>query len=388
MFNNLGIYSGGFPQGPMRPGCNFFPRGPRIAAVQFAGNNRGFGFVNTGSIPAPPLFLTVSATSPQITTVEDGTVIVDSMSLIWPIDSNALATFTANYSIIGDLIDITARAAADTAALAVELAALPSDGPLGAVLGNGQIITPGVYDIVTPAAIQGVLTFDAQGDPDAIFVIRVNGALTSVAGSTIVLINGADAANIFWTSQGATALGANTTFSGTALAVGGAAGIGNSSTLDGRLLSTVGAVTTDTSVVTDPGATTTPITLGVLESFALFTVNGAVSNTGTSVINGNIGTNLGIISGFGLPTIVNGNVYIPGSLAAGPVSAEFGIYVNGVLVPASLVTVSGPTTIPAGTVNTSATIPLLIGDVVTAESTVLEGTMTVTNRTLSLLQVP
>jgi hypothetical protein len=388
MFNNLGIYSGGFPQGPMRPGCNFFPRGPRIAAVQFAGNNRGFGFVNTGSIPAPPLFLTVSATSPQITTVEDGTVIVDSMSLIWPIDSNALATFTANYSIIGDLIDITARAAADTAALAVELAALPSDGPLGAVLGNGQIITPGVYDIVTPAAIQGVLTFDAQGDPDAIFVIRVNGALTSVAGSTIVLINGADAANIFWTSQGATALGANTTFSGTALAVGGAAGIGNSSTVDGRLLSTVGAVTTDTSVVTDPGATTTPITLGVLESFALFTVNGAVSNTGTSVINGNIGTNLGIISGFGLPTIVNGNVYIPGSLAAGPVSAEFGIYVNGVLVPASLVTVSGPTTIPAGTVNTSATIPLLIGDVVTAESTVLEGTMTVTNRTLSLLQVP
>jgi len=388
MFNNLGIYSGGFPQGPIRLGIGF--RRPAIRAFQLAARRRRGGVINTGIIPAPtpPLFLTVSATAPQVTDVEDGTVIVDSMSLIWTIDSNALATFTANYSIVGDLIDITARAAADTTALAVQLAALPTDGPLGAVLGNGQTILPGVYDIVTPAAIQGILTLDGGGDPDALFVIRVNGALTSVAASQVVLTNGATANNVFFVSQGATALGANTIFNGTALAVGGAAGIGNGGILNGRLLSTLGAVTTDTNIVTEPGATTTPITLGVLETFALFTANGAVSNTGASIITGNIGTNVGIISGFGLPTIVNGNVYIPGSLAAGPVEATFGIYVNGVLVPASLVTVSGPTTIPAGIVNTSATIPLLIGDVVTAESTVLEGTMTVTNRTLSLLQVP
>jgi hypothetical protein len=127
--------------------------------------------------------------------------------------------------------------------------------------------------------------------------------------------------------------------------------------------------------------------LDVLETFALFTNSGAVTNTGTSVITGNIGTNLGIISGFGLPTIVNGNVYIPGSLAAGPVEATFGIYKNGVLVPASLVTVSGPTTIPAGTVSTSATVALVPGDIVTARSQVIQGTMTVTNRTLTLLQV-
>lgn len=386
MFNNLGIFSNNLIQ-VLRPGINI--RRPLVRTVQVAGRRRGG--VNTigGDIPVPPpLLLTVSGTTPQITTEEDGLVQVTEMTLTWPITSNALATFEADYSIVGDLIDITARAAADTTALAVELAALPSDGALGAVLGNGQVITPGVYDIVTPAAIQGALIFDAQGDPDAIFVIRVNGALTSVAGSTISLINGADAANIFWTSQGATALGANTVFAGTALAVGGAAGIGNSSVLNGRLLSTLGAVTTDTSVVTQPGATTTDITLGVLETFALFTNSGAVTNTGTSVINGNIGTDLGLISGFGLPTIVNGNVYIPGSLAASPVEATFGIYVNGVLVPVSLVTVSGPTSIPAGTVNTSATVPLVPGDIVTAESQVLEGTMTVTNRVLSLLQVP
>lgn len=391
MFNNLGIYSANFVRGLFRPGL-ILPHRPAVTAIQIASGNRGRrGVINTGIIPTPvppPLFLTISDTAPQVTTSEDGTVIVTNMSLIWPIDSNALATFTADYSIVGDLIDITAAAAVDTLALSAQLAALP-DGILhGAIFGNGEVLTAGVYDVVTPAAIQGILTLDGGGDPDALFVIRVAGALTSVAGSQVILTNGATANNVFWISQGATALGANTIFAGTALAVGGAAGIGNGGILDGRLLSTLGAVTTDTNIVTEPGATTTPVVLGVLETFALFTIDGAVANTGTSIINGDIGTNLGLITGYGLPTIVNGNVYIPGSLAAGPVSADFGIYVNGVLVPASLVTVSGPTTIPAGTVSTSATIPLLIGDVVTAESTVLLGTMTVTDRTLSLLQVP
>lgn len=388
--NNLGIFSGGFPQGPMRPGISLLTRRPIVRVAQVAGNNRGFGTVNTGNIPAPvtPLFLTVSDTTPQVTNLASGTVIVTNMTLTWPIDSNALATFDADFSIVGPLIDITAAAAADTAALAAQLAALPGGVPHGAVFGNGEILTPGIYDVVTPAAIQGILTLDGGGDPDALFVIRVAGALTSVAASQVLLTNGASAANVFWVSQGASALGANTVFAGTALAVGGAATIGNSSVINGRLLSTVGAVNTDTSLVTDPGATTTPVILGVLETFALFTANGAVANTGASVINGNIGTNVGIISGYGAPTVVNGNVYIPGSLAAGPVSADFGIYVNGVLVPSTLVTVSGPTTISAGQVTTSATIPLLIGDIVTAESTVLLGTMTVTNRTLSLLQVP
>lgn len=386
MFNNLGIFSANFLR-VMRPGIELRRLGSN--AIQVVARPRRAGVLVTGNIPPvpPPLFLIVTGTTPQTTTAEDGTVIVTDMSLTWPITSNALATFDADYSIVGDLIDITAAAALATTALAVQLAALPGGVLHGAVLGNGETLLPGVYDIVTPASIQGILTLDGGGDPDALFVIRVAGALTSVAASQVVLTNGATANNVFWVSQGATALGANTIFAGTALAVGDAAGIGNAGILDGRLLSTIGAVTTDTNVVTEPGATTTAIVLDVLETFALFTANGAVANTGTSVINGDIGTNVGIISGYGLPTIVNGNIYTPGSLAAGPVSANFGIYVNGVLVPASLVTVSGPTTITAGQVTTSVTIPLVIGDVVTAESTVLQGTMTVTNRSLSLQQV-
>lgn len=382
----LGIFSANFPQVLLRPGLNLRRRAPIVQVVQQAGRRNGGTNIIGGIIVPPPLFLTVSGTTPQVTTLADGLVTVTGMSLTWPITSNALATFNATYSIVGDLINITARAATDNTALAVQLAALPTDGPLGAVLGNGQTILPGVYDIVTPAAIQGILTLDGGGDPDALFVIRVAGALTSVAASQVLLTNGATANNVFWVSQGATALGANTVFRGTALAVGGAASIGNGGVVNGRLLSTLGAVNTDTGVVTDPGATTTPVVLGVLENLALFTNSGAVANTGTSVINGNIGTNLGLITGFGFPTVVNGDIYTAGSLAEGPVEATFGIYKNGVLVPPSL-TVAGPTSILGEQVIATATVALVPGDIVTARSQVLEGTMTVTNRSLSLLQV-
>jgi hypothetical protein len=219
-------------------------------------------------------------------------------------------------------------------------------------------------------------------------VIRVAGALTSVAASQVVLTNGAQAKNVFWVSQGATALGANTIFRGTALAVGGAATIGAASVVGGRLLSTLGAVNTDTSVVTQPGATTTAVLLGVLEPFALFTANGAVANTGTSTINGNIGTNVGSITGYGAPTVVNGTIYPPGSLAPGPTSVSFAIYKNAVIIPGTLVTITAPSTIVNRTVTISAPVTLAIGDVVDVGATAILGTLTVNTRTLTLQQVP
>jgi len=384
----LGIFSANFPQGPLRPGINLRKQVPAVRATQLASNNRRGGIVNTNSMIGTNLLrLTVTSTTPQTILAGTGLTPLTGMTLVSPINGNFVATFGADYGIVGDLIDITAAAAAATTALAAQLAALPGGVLHGAVFGNGETLLPGVYDVVTPAAIQGILTLDGGGDPDALFVVRVAGALTSVAASQVVLTNGASAENVFWVSQGATALGANTVFAGTALAVAGAAGIGNGGILNGRLLSTLGAVTTDTNIVTEPGATTTPIILGVLENFALFTNSGAVANTGTSVINGNIGTNLGLITGYGLPTIVNGNVYIPGSLAAGPVSANFGIYKNGVLIPGTLVTVSGPTTITSASITTTGPVALVIGDIVTARATAITGTLTVNTRTLTLQQV-
>ena len=48
------------------------------------------------------------------------------------------------------------------------------------------------------------------------------------------------------------------------------------------------------------------INLGSIENFSLYTANGAVSNTSTSYIADDIGTNLGAISGFVPPSVVMG----------------------------------------------------------------------------------
>lgn len=55
---------------------------------------------------------------------------------------------------------------------------------------------------------------------------------------------------------------------------------------------------------------------GAASEFALFTGSGAVGNTATSVVTGDVGTNLGAITAFGSPTIVNGTIYTPDLLTA------------------------------------------------------------------------
>jgi hypothetical protein len=388
MFNNLGIYSSNFPVGSTRFGG--IQRGSSIRTVQFGGGRRNGGIitVGTGAGPAPtptPLVETVTDTTPQITTLASGTVPVTGMSLTWPIASDALATFTTDYSIVGAPTNITLAASIDAGLMSAQLAALPGGVVHGAVLGNGETLVPGVYDIVGPADIQGILTLSGVGNPDALFVFRIVGTLTSDAASQIQLINGATANNVFWRTTGNVVLGANSIFRGTALAVPGLINVGAGSVVNGRLLSTLGAINTDSDVINQPGATTTAIILGALASFALFTSSGAVTNTGTSVINGDIGTNLGLITGFGLPSVVNGNIYAAGTLIGGPVSVSFRFYVNGVAVGVA-VPITNTTDI-AGTLTNSQTFTLAIGDIVTVRSTVTLGTMTVTNKTLTLTQV-
>lgn len=340
------------------------------------------GVLSTTAVAAS---FSTTANTPQVTTSADGLTIVDSMTLV-PGAGTYLATFNADTSLVPETGSITAQAATDVNTLAAALAALPGGVPHVAIFGNGEVLAPGVYDTVGAATIQGVLTLDGGGDPNAVFVIRSAGAITSVAASSVVLINGAQPQNVFWRSTGATALGAATTFVGTAVAVGGAAGAGAATSINGRLLSTTGAITTDTNVITRPlGVGVIPV--GVLQTFALFTAVGNVTNTGTSVINGDIGTNLGVISGYGLPTVVNGNIYPQGAQGLGPVEANFGIYVNGVLVTNSQRTEGSDTSLPYQVMPLQATVVALAGQTVNVRSTVVTGQLTVRNRIFTLLKV-
>ena len=53
------------------------------------------------------------------------------------------------------------------------------------------------------------MTLDGEGIPNAIFIFQVDAALNTAAASTIALVNGAPASNVFWQVNGAVGTGAN-----------------------------------------------------------------------------------------------------------------------------------------------------------------------------------
>jgi hypothetical protein len=185
--------------------------------------------------------------------------------------------------------------------------------------GAGETIPPGVYSTGGAGSIGGDLTLDGGGDPNAYFVIKFNGAFTVGAGSTVTLINGAQSCNVFWIAEGAISVGANTVVKGTLLAHIGAVGIGADVNLEGRMLSLKGAITIGVgSVAIAPSCISTiPIfcetectpapevdVLGILSDFALYTSFGAVANTSTSGIYGDIGSDEGAISGYAASVVM------------------------------------------------------------------------------------
>lgn len=113
---------------------------------------------------------------------------------------------------------------------------------------NGQTFHEGVHHTFAAFALTGTLTLDAQGDPNAFFVIQVGAALNTAASSAIALVNGAQASHVFWLVAGAAGTGASSTFAGSLIATG-AITLGDSTALTGRALS-YGTVTLANNTIT------------------------------------------------------------------------------------------------------------------------------------------
>ena len=158
----------------------------------------------------------------------------------------------------------TATAALASAQTAFNtLAAMPSTGDPGANLG-GLTLAPGVWK---PAGgslqITGSdLTLDAGGNANAVFVFQMPASTLTVGASgaprSIILINGAQAKNVFWQvgSQATINPGGGGTMVGTIIASAGVvfstAGTPPVTTLNGRALSLVASVTMVNTVVNVP----------------------------------------------------------------------------------------------------------------------------------------
>ena len=208
------------------------------------------------------------------------------------------------------------------------------------VFGNGEFLTSGIYDITGAASTVGKLYFDGEGNPDALFVIRISEAFSAGAASEMVLLNGAKAANIFWVIEEAASIEASVVLKGTIITNAGAITLGAGGNLEGRLFSIVGAISVNTGTVIIPSGESM-VDLGMLSTFIFYSAEGAVTNGGSSIITGNIGANVGDISGYDSPTVFNGSFLYPGksitTYAPNDTHAlvTFGIYQNGVLIPSS-----------------------------------------------------
>jgi hypothetical protein len=168
---------------------------------------------------------------------------------------------------------IATQAAADALSAYNALVAFPNGldvstcpgcgGGLATELGN-RTLAPGIYKATAGSygITQGPLTLDAQGNPNAFWVFQMATTLTvgtPAANESVLLVNGAQAANVFWqvgTAATINGIVGGGTMQGTIIAQAGisvsTAGVVAITTVNGRLLVLTGPATVVNTVVNVP----------------------------------------------------------------------------------------------------------------------------------------
>ena len=133
-----------------------------------------------------------------------------------------IPTASVTGTIYSNVASATSALATASATCSCAAAALPVT-TVAATSITGSTFKPGNYHFAGALnlAASGSVTFDAMGNSAAQFIMIIDGALVTGASSTVILINGAKACNIFWvigppaSSVGAdTTLGASSVFNG------------------------------------------------------------------------------------------------------------------------------------------------------------------------------
>ncbi|MDX2260463.1 MAG: ice-binding family protein [Gemmatimonadales bacterium] len=120
--------------------------------------------------------------------------------------------------------------------------------PANAIVANlgGTTKAAGVYCTASGINVTGTLTLDGGGDPNATFVFQAGTSL--ITAGDIVLINGAQAKNVFWIVGTSATLGTASQWQGTIIALTSITMVDNA-TLFGRALARNGSVTLGTNNV-------------------------------------------------------------------------------------------------------------------------------------------
>ena len=153
-----------------------------------------------------------------------------------------------------DATDANAQAALTTAFTTAST--LPPGTSLQPNIGGlPAAFPPGVYTTIAQPSlgITGNLTLDGVGNPNAVWIFQISSTLTTASGS-VILINGAQAKNVYWAIGSAATLGTGTTMAGNMMAMS-AITLNTGVTLNGRALArTAGAVSIDASTINVPAS--------------------------------------------------------------------------------------------------------------------------------------
>jgi hypothetical protein len=217
---------------------------------------------------APPVNLggarTFAALAGVTVTNVGNTVIKGDLGLSPGILVTGFPPGTVNGTVHVDADPVAVQAQNGLAAAYTDVTTRPLTSTISPALA-GQTLTPGVYDTAALGVFSltgGALTLNAQGDPNAIFIIRGTGLATTSTG-TIALTNGAQACNVFFAmSTAAVSLGAGSTFNGNLLVqptIAGAAALLAGVTVNGRVLvGRLGTLVLAADTITLPAACAAP----------------------------------------------------------------------------------------------------------------------------------
>ncbi|MGZ4518585.1 MAG: ice-binding family protein [Mycobacteriaceae bacterium] len=152
------------------------------------------------------------------------------------------------------------KAQSDLTAAYVNAAGRPINATTKADLANLKL-SAGVYAGPSKGALSltGPLVLDGAGNPNSVFIFQTNSTLITGSGSTVALINGAEACHVFWQVGSSATLGTGSVFAGNILAVTSIT-VNTSVTVHGRALARNGAVTLHNDTFTQPTCAATPTT--------------------------------------------------------------------------------------------------------------------------------
>ena len=155
---------------------------------------------------------------------------------------------------------------------------------------GGMTLTAGVYTVDANIELTGVLELNAEGNPDALFVIQATSGLTVNSGASVSLINDAKWCNVFWQVDSTATIGSGASFVGSILALTSIT-LADGATVEGRALARNGNVTMINNTFTTPactpasaGTTDTPVDDSPSAGVTVTPVGGVQTGDGSTAV--------------------------------------------------------------------------------------------------------